>query len=125
MGKSLPKVNVDAKRIRQVLDNIIDNAVKYSLEETEIVVSAQRKGDELVVSVSDEGIGIPAKDLDRVFDRMFRIEQGLTPTVDGAGLGLAICKGLVEQHRGHIWMESEEGKGSTCHFALPIKNGRV
>jgi PAS domain S-box-containing protein len=123
MVKGLPKVNLDAKRIRQVLDNIIDNAVKYSPEKTEIAVSAERKDDKLVVSISDQGVGIPTKDLDRVFDRMFRVEQGLTPTVDGVGLGLAICKGLVEQHGGHIWMESEEGKGSTCSFALPIHKG--
>ena len=112
-------MNLDAKRIRQVLDNIIDNAVKYSPEKTTITVSAERKDTELVVSTSDQGVGIPAKDLDRVFDRMFRVEQGLTPTVDGVGLGLAICKGLVEQHGGRIWMESEEGKGSICHFTLP------
>jgi len=125
LAKRLPQMNVDAKRIRQVLDNIIDNAVKYSPEGTEIVVSAQRKGDELVVSISDQGIGIPAGDLDRVFDRMYRIEHGLVPTVEGAGLGLSICKGLVDRHRGHIWMESEEGRGTTCHFALPIENGKA
>jgi len=119
-GKRLPNVNVDARRIRQVLDNIIDNAVKYSEAGTEIVVSLERKKDELVVSISDQGIGIPAGDLDRVFDRMFRAERGQRSGVEGAGLGLAICKGLVEAHGGHIWMESEEGKGSTCSFALPI-----
>ena len=123
MANRLPKADVDAKRIRQVLDNIIDNAVKYSPEKTTITVSAERKDDELVVSISDQGVGIPAKDLDRIFDRMFRVEQGLTPTVDGVGLGLAICKGLIEQHGGRIWMESEEGKGSTCRFALPIYKG--
>jgi len=120
IDKRLPKVNADANRIRQVMDNVIDNAVKYSAEGTEISVSAERKVDELVVSVSDQGIGIPAADLDHVFDRMFRVQQGQRPSVEGAGLGLAICRGLVEAHGGHIWMESEEGKGSTCYFALPI-----
>jgi len=123
LPKRLPQINIDPKRIRQVLDNIINNAVKYSPENTEILISAEQKGNEMVVSISDQGIGIPVKDLDRIFDRMYRAEKGQTLTVEGAGLGLAICKGLVEQHGGHIWMESEEGKGSTCRFALPIWKG--
>ncbi len=116
----LPMLNVDARRVRQVLDNIIDNACKYSSEGTQVVVSAQQVGSELQVSIADQGIGIPAEDLKRVFDRMYRFEQRLTPGVKGAGLGLAICKGLVEAHSGRIWMESEKGKGSTCFFTLPL-----
>ena len=117
----LAKVDIDAKRIRQVLDNLIDNAIKYSGKGTEVVVSARRAGQELLISVVDLGRGIPAEDLERVFDRMYRIEQRLTPEVGGAGLGLAICKGLVEAHGGRIWVESELGKGSTFHFTLPYK----
>lgn len=120
LRERLPKVNIDAKRIRQVLDNIIDNATKYSKKGTEVVVSAERDGQELVISVTDQGIGIPAKDLERVFDRMCRIEQRLTPGIGGVGLGLAICKGLVEAHSGRIWVESKRGKGSTFFFTLPL-----
>ncbi|HEX78245.1 MAG TPA: PAS domain S-box protein [Dehalococcoidia bacterium] len=119
-AKRLPRVNVDARRIRQVVDNILDNATKYSEGGTEVVLRACRRGSELVISVSDQGIGIPPEDLERVFDRMYRIEQRLTPEIGGIGLGLAICKGLVEAHGGRIWMESEEGKGSTCWFTLPL-----
>ena len=116
----LPMVNIDVMRIRQVLDNLIDNAVKYSGEKTEVVLETQQTGAELHISVTDQGVGIPAADLERVFDRMYRIEQRLTPGIGGAGLGLAICKGLVEAHGGRIWVESELGKGSRFCFALPL-----
>ena len=118
----LPRVNIDAKRIRQVLDNLIDNACKYSEEGTEVTISARQEGQELVVSVADQGAGIPAEDLERVFDRMYRAEQRLTPKAEGLGLGLglSICKGLVEAHSSRIWVESEPGKGSTFYFALPL-----
>ncbi|MFC2016811.1 ATP-binding protein [Chloroflexota bacterium] len=121
LANRLPRVEVDAKRIRQVLDNLIDNACKYSGEGTEVVVSAQREGRQLVISVADQGVGIPAEDLERVFDRMYRIEHRLTPEMGGVGLGLAICKGLVEAHGSRIWVESELGKGSGFYFSLPIK----
>ncbi|MDY7019369.1 MAG: ATP-binding protein, partial [Chloroflexota bacterium] len=118
--KKLPRLNIDAKRIRQVLDNIIDNACKYSAEGTEVVVRASRRGTEMVISVTDQGIGIPVDELNMVFERMYRIEQTLTSEIGGIGLGLAICKGLVEQHGGRIWVESSMGKGSTFYFTLPL-----
>lgn len=124
LKKKLPRVNGDARRIRQVIDNIIDNAIKYSSEGTEVVVSAQRVRRKLFISVADQGIGIPAEDLKRVFDRMYRREQRLTPQIGGIGLGLAICRGLVEAHGGRIWVESELGKGSTFYFTFPIGNYR-
>lgn len=117
----LPRPEVDARRIRQVLDNLIDNAVKYSGEGTRIVVEARQTGQELLTSVADQGIGIPGDELERVFDRMYRLEQRPTPEVGGVGLGLAICKGLVEAHGGRIWAESELGKGSTFYFSLPLE----
>ena len=118
----LPRLTIDARRIREVLDNLLDNACKYSAEGTEVVVSARRVGRQLLISVTDQGVGIPADEVERVFDRMYRIEQRLTSKVEGMGLGLAICKGLVEAHGGRIWMVSEEGKGSKCSFTLPIGN---
>lgn len=120
IGQRLPRVTADARRIRQVLDNLIDNACKYSAERTEVTVSARRRGKKLLISVTDQGIGIPANELQRVFDRMYRIEQRLSTKAVGMGLGLAICKGLIEAHGGRIWMESEQGKGSTCFFTLPL-----
>ncbi len=119
--KRLPRVTADARRIRQVLDNLIDNACKYSAERTEVTVSARRRGKKLLISVTDQGIGIPTNELQRVFDRMYRIEQRLSTGAVGMGLGLAICKGLIEAHGGRIWMESEKGKGSTCFFTLPLR----
>lgn len=118
--RGLPAVTVDARRIRQVLDNLIDNATKYSKEGSTVAVGARRAGPALLVSVSDEGMGIPAEDLDRVFDWMYRAESGESSSKRGFGLGLAICKQLVEAHGGRIWMESEEGRGSVCSFVLPL-----
>ena len=116
----LRPVRIDARRIRQVLDNILDNAIKYSQEGTEIVVSLTPQEKELLISVADQGIGIAAGELDRVFERLYRVQCHSTPHNRGVGLGLAICRGLVEAHGGRIWMESEEGKGSTVRFTLPF-----
>jgi len=123
-GGRLPRVNIDIKRIRQVLDNLIDNACKYSDEGTEVVVSVQREGKELVVSVADQGAGIHAEEVNRVFDRMYSAEKRLTAGGEGLGLGLAISKGLVEAHGGRIWVESKRGKGSTFYFTLPLDTKR-
>ena len=120
LATGLPRVRIDTKRIRQVLDNILDNAIKYSDEGTEIVISAERQDQEMLVSISDQGIGIPAEDLDKVFDRMYRAEHRTNQETGGVGLGLAICRGLVEAHSGHIWIESEEGKETTVFFKLPL-----
>ena len=119
--KRLPRVKLDAYRIRQVLDNLIENALKYSPEGTEVTIEARRAGPELLLKVTDQGIGIPTEELPTVFDRMYRIEQRTTAQAKGIGLGLAICRGLVEAHGGRIWAESTEGKGSTFTFTLPLK----
>ena len=113
-------VKIDAKRVRQVLDNLIDNACKYSEEGTAVVVSAQREKQELVLSVADQGVGIPRGELKKVFGRMYRLEQRLAKDPGGMGLGLGLCKGLVEAHGGNIWGESEVGKGSIFYFTLPL-----
>ena len=121
LEKTLPKIKVESRRIRQVLDNLIDNAIKYSKEGTAVLIRGRQEGKELIISVKDQGIGIPTHELTRIFDRMYRIEQRLAPDVGGIGLGLAICKGLVEAHSGRIWADSEPGKGSTFYFTLPCK----
>jgi K+-sensing histidine kinase KdpD len=120
LQEPLPPVNIDAKRIRQVVDNLIDNAIKYSMPETKVTVSAIQTGQELLISVADQGIGIAAKDLPKIFTPMYRVESRLSKKVGGLGLGLSICKGLVGAHGGRIWLESEKGKGSTCFFTLPV-----
>ncbi|MFC1908610.1 PAS domain S-box protein [Chloroflexota bacterium] len=120
IGKRLPRIMIDTKRIQGVLDNLLDNACKYSYEGTEVVMSARRVNGEVLISVTNQGIGIPAGELRRVFDRMYRIEQRLNAGTSGLGLGLALCKGLVEAHGGRIWMESKEGEWAKCSFTLPI-----
>ncbi len=119
----LPRINVDARRIRQILDNIIDNSVKYSDAGTEINLSVRREGNELLFTITDHGVGIPPNDLPRVFTRMFRSPQ--KHRVSGIGLGLSICKGLTEAHNGRIWIESEEGIGTKCFFTLPLDTAKV
>jgi PAS domain S-box-containing protein len=121
MSHKLPLINIDAKRIRQVVDNLIDNAIKYSPPETDVLLSARKAGRELLISVADQGPGIPAGELTNIFDRMYRIEQRLHSGMDGIGLGLYICQRLVEAHGGRIWAESTLGKGSTINLTLPIE----
>ncbi len=118
--RRLPRLNIDPRRIRQVLDNIVNNAIKYSKQGTRVAIQARRVESELLISIVDQGIGIPAGDLPNVFTRMYRIEQRQTQEIGGAGLGLAICKGLVEKHGGRIWVESEVERGSTFYFTLPL-----
>jgi PAS domain S-box-containing protein len=120
LDDKLPVVYIDIKRIRQVLDNLIDNAIKYSPPGTEVRISATRNGRELLVGVSDQGWGIPAEELTNIFDRMYRIEQRLSSGADGMGLGLYICQRLVEAHGGRIWAESTVGRGSIVQFTLPV-----
>ena len=120
----LPRAHIDKKRIRQVLDNLIDNAVKHSSTGTKISIAARKNNGEIMVTVTDEGAGISREDKPHIFDRMFQTERTHKPGVTGAGLGLSICKGLIEAHKGRIWIESEEGKGTRCFFTLPIYNSR-
>ncbi len=119
-GKKLTRVNIDTKRIRQVLENLIDNAIKYSPKDTEIEISTQISDKVLLVSVRDHGTGIPAEELTNIFDRMYRIEQRVYSGVSGMGLGLYIGQRLVEAHGGSIWAESTLGEGTTIKFTLPI-----
>ncbi len=118
----LPRVSIDSKRVRQILANLIDNATKYSGTGTEVTIQIQRKLNELVFSITDQGPGIPEEYLERVFDRMYRVEYEQYPNhASGIGLGLSICKGLVEAHGGNIWIESEVGKGTSCFFTIPLQ----
>jgi PAS domain S-box-containing protein len=122
LPQKLPRINIDDRRIRQVLDNIIDNAAKYSDSGTEIALSVRKTGNELLFTVTDHGAGIPKKDLPRIFHHMFHSPRGQKIGVPGAGLGLSICKGLIEAHGGKIWIESEEGVGTRCFFTLPLQS---
>ncbi len=113
-------LNIDGRRVRQVIDNLIDNALKYSPPGSNVTVSAERRERDILVSITDEGAGIESENLDRVFDRMYRIEHRLAEHQTGLGLGLALCKALVEAHNGCIWVESTVGQGSTFYFTVPL-----
>ena len=111
----------DPRRIGQVIENLVDNAVKYSEESSEVRVSIGQMDGEARIAVTDLGIGIPATDLPHVFERFHRASNVDDRRYSGMGLGLFICKGIVEQHGGRIWVESQVGTGTTFHIALPVE----
>jgi two-component system phosphate regulon sensor histidine kinase PhoR len=115
---NLPKVMVDEARIEQVLVNIIHNAIKFTPSGGRITISAKVKDTDILVSVSDTGVGIPPDDLPRIFERFYKADKSRSG--GGTGLGLAIAKHIVEAHRGRIWAESVEGRGSSFNFTLPL-----
>jgi signal transduction histidine kinase len=147
---SVPLVPADPRLLRDVLDNLLENAVKYTPDGGDIAVTVRERaadpvvppeqsqhaavraetppdapphivaGPALEISVRDTGVGIPTEHLGRVFDRFHRVDSRLTRDVDGLGLGLAICKRIVELHEGIIWAESQPGQGSTFHVVLPL-----
>jgi len=117
--EGLPPVAADKVRVELVLANLLSNAVKYSPEGKEIRLSVRQQPKSLVVSVSDQGAGIPAEHQARLFQPFERLEDS-SKSVKGLGLGLLVCKRLVEAHGGKIWVESAAGKGSTFSFTLPL-----
>jgi signal transduction histidine kinase len=111
----------DPQRIGQVLENLVENAVKYSPDGSEVRIGIAQRDGRAFIDVTDEGIGIPTDDLSQIFDRFHRGSNVDDRRFAGMGLGLFICKGIVEQHGGRIWVESRVGKGSTFHVALPAE----
>ena len=117
--RDCPVVRGDEKRLRNVLDNLVSNAIKYSPNGGQVRIWAEVHPDEVWVGVSDEGIGIPQDELDRVFERFYRVNHDITRKTKGTGLGLYLVQSIVEAHGGRIWAESTPGKGATFTFALP------
>jgi K+-sensing histidine kinase KdpD len=115
----LPRVMVDEVRIGEVLTNLVENAVKYSDDGTRIAISAELSDGKVVVSVADEGIGIPPGLHREIFNRFYQVDNGRRENRKGTGLGLPICRGIVEAHGGEIWVESQEGRGTRFSFSLP------
>jgi K+-sensing histidine kinase KdpD len=118
-GTDFPIVSADPRRIKQVLRNLLDNAVKYSPDGGLVVVRGQVSDSEVIVSVADEGIGLSPEHLNRLFEKFFRLKSPLGQQVRGSGLGLPVSRTIVENHGGRIWAESELGKGTTIYFSLP------
>lgn len=118
--ENLPKITIDSVRIEQVLVNLIDNAIKYT-NKGSVNVRAYLKDNNLIVEVSDTGIGIPEKDLTRIFERFYRVDKGRSRELGGTGLGLSIVKHIIQAHSGNIWVKSKVGKGSTFAFSIPLR----
>ncbi len=120
LGKKLPEIAGDRRRLTEVLQNLIDNAIQYTPAGGQIMVSAETSNSEVVFTVSDTGIGIPVADQPRIFERFYRVDVARSREVGGTGLGLSIAKHLMEAHGGRLWVESEVGHGSQFHFSVPI-----
>jgi two-component system phosphate regulon sensor histidine kinase PhoR len=120
LSNRLPDIAADRRRLAEVLQNLLDNAIQYTPPGGQIMLSASANGSEVTFTVSDTGIGIPQTDQPRIFERFYRVDVARSREVGGTGLGLAIAKHLVEVHGGRIWVESEVGQGSQFHFTVPI-----
>ena len=120
LADSLPDIAADRRRLAEVLQNLLDNAIQYTPSGGQIMLSASADGGEVTLTVSDTGIGIPQADQPRIFERFYRVDVARSREVGGTGLGLSIAKHLVEAHGGRIWVDSEVGQGSQFHFTVPI-----
>lgn len=122
-GDAHRRLCADPDRLHEIILNLVDNAVKYSPQRAEITVGIETQGDEGVVSVSDTGPGIPFEQQSHLFERFHRLDSGDSKETYGYGLGLYLCRRLVEAMGGRIWVESEPGRGATFKFALPLADG--
>ena len=118
-------IEIDTDKMTQVIDNILNNAIKYSPDGGKITVSMKTTDDQMILSISDQGLGIPKEDLPKIFDRFYRVDKARSRAQGGTGLGLAIAKEIIKQHNGFIWAKSEYGKGSIFTIVLPYDNDAV
>ena len=118
-------IEIDTDKMTQVLDNILNNAIKYSPDGGKITVTMKTTDDQLISSISAQGLGSPKQDLPRIFDRFYRVDRARSRAQGGTGLGLSIAKEIIKQHNGFIWAKSEYGKGSTFTIVLPYDKDAV
>ncbi len=119
---SLPPIKGVSTEIETALENLIDNAIKYGADGGIVKITVKQIENEIEISVSDQGVGIPVEDQPRIFERFYRVDKGRSRALGGTGLGLSIVKHIVQRHGGRIWLESQLGHGSTFHFTLPLEN---
>jgi signal transduction histidine kinase len=124
-GNSPYFIEADGVKINIALSNLVKNALQYTDSGGTVRISVEEDSGYMKAAVSDNGIGIPARDLPKVFDRFFQVEEHLTRKHGGMGLGLSVAKSMIDLHGGRIWVESEEGKGSTFTFLLPVEAGET
>ena len=118
-------IEIDTDKMTQVIDNILNNAIKYSPDGGKITVTMKTTDDQMILSISDQGLGIPKQDLPRIFDRFYRVDRARSRAQGGTGLGLSIAKEIIKQHKGFIWSKSIYGKGSTFTIVLPYDKDAV
>ncbi len=118
----MDKLLIDPLKVTQVLENLIDNALKYSAKGSRVVVTSKLHTTEVEVCVRDNGAGIPEADLPHVFERFYRVDKGRSREKGGTGLGLSIVKHIVQLHGGRVRVESTVGKGTAFFFTLPVKD---
>jgi signal transduction histidine kinase len=118
--KELPPVASDPDKLRQVLTNLVDNAIKYSPDGGRVLVAISHTGKRIRFRVEDRGLGIPPSEQTRIFEKFFRLDPGMTRGVGGTGLGLYICRELVYRMHGRIWVSSDGRNGSTFNVELPV-----
>lgn len=118
-------IEIDTDKMTQVIDNILNNAIKYSPDGGKIKVTMKTTDDQMILSISDQGLGIPKQDLPRIFDRFYRVDRARSRAQGGTGLGLSIAKEIIKQHNGFIWAKSIYGKGSTFTIVLPYDKDAV
>jgi K+-sensing histidine kinase KdpD len=118
--QNFPIIDADPRRIKQVLRNILDNAIKYSPKKGLVVIRGEVRETDVVISVADQGVGISPEDLIPLFDKYFRVKAPTGYHVPGTGLGLPVSRAIVEAHGGRIWAESKIGEGTTLYFSIPL-----
>ncbi|HEY8777392.1 MAG TPA: ATP-binding protein, partial [Gaiellaceae bacterium] len=118
--EDVPQVCADEGQLRQVLTNLIDNAVKYSPDGGDVQVRLEAAGEYVRFTVADKGLGIPPAEESRIFEKFYRLDPDMTRGIGGTGLGLYICRELVRRVHGRIWLEPNDGRGSIFHVEIPV-----
>jgi signal transduction histidine kinase len=119
-GLKIPQVAADPEKIRVAFQNILENAVKYTPVGGHITMELRNRGNEVLTTISDDGIGMPKEEQKGVFNRFYRAPSAVKMQTEGSGLGLYLVKAIVEAHGGKVWFDSDKGKGTTFYFSIPV-----